>query len=112
MSPAHLDRVATFDLDDRVVQGAGVIQGGVLAGVLSEAVDDFAAQLVGSENAIALETLDVVIDSPALPGRFTLRASLVRQGCTLLVWDARLVDAAGKTVASGRTTHSVRAKRP
>ncbi len=105
MPPAD-DHVATFELDEHVVQGAGVVQGGVLAGVLGEAVGGFAAALVG-DAAIALETLDVVLDRPALPGRFTVHASLVRQGRTLLVWDARLVDAAGRTVASGRTTHRV-----
>ncbi len=103
-------RVAARLLVGDDVQGAGVVQGGIIAGLIGEIVAMFADDAAKPDGRALLETLDVAFERPAKPGPVTIVASLRRLGRTVCGWDARLVDAGGKTIATARTTHRIVAR--
>ncbi len=106
-APDPAPRLVARMLEAHDVQGAGVVQGGIVAGVIGDVVATLAEELAGPAGRAELETLDVAFERPALPGSVTIVATLQRHGRSLIGWDARLVDAAGKTVATARSTHRI-----
>lgn len=97
----------SFGIDD--VQGAGVVQGGIVAGVLADVVAAFAAAGAAPGTRVELETLTVALERPARPGPVRIVATPTRRGRSVAAWDARLVDDAGRTIATARTTFRVEA---
>ena len=93
--------VLAFSPDERAAQGAGVLQGGVLATLLDFAMA-FAAHacLARTERAFATATLTVNLQRPAPPGRYLARGRVTRQGRKLLFADAELVAAADDTLVA------------
>ncbi len=84
--------VLAFAPDERMCNPAGIVQGGVIAGVLDEAIGVLTAALVeGRPFTTAHLALDYF--APVPPGRRYLAcASLVREGRRRMVVDAELLD--------------------
>ncbi len=94
--------VLAFNPPPQFVQGAGVLQGGIVATLLDFAMAFAAhAALVASDRAFSTAALNVSLLRPAPPGRYLARGHIVRTGRHLLFADAELTaDADGKTVAT------------
>ena len=83
-----------FDPPARFAQGAGVLQGGIIATLLDFAMAFAAhAALAARDCAFATANLSVSLLRPAPPGRYLARARVLRAGRTLLFAEATLVPA-------------------
>jgi len=90
-----------FAPDERWAQGAGVLQGGVLATLLDFAMAFAAhARLARAEREFATATLTVNLLRPAPVGRYLARGRVVREGRKLLFADAELTAASDATVVA------------
>jgi len=92
--------VLAFLPHDRLVQGGGVLQGGIVTAMLDFAMA-FAAHAVVADEAFSTATLHTNLLRPALPGRHIARGHLVRRGRKLLFAAAELATEDGKLVATG-----------
>ena len=93
-----------FEADERFLNPAGTIQGGILAAMLD---DTQGPALFGSTNGeIYAPTIDFNISfvKPARPGRFVGRGRVVNVGKTIALTEAELFDEAGDLVARGTFT--------
>ena len=77
--------------------------GGVLAALIDLAADWAMVRKTGR----GVPTIDMRVDyhSPAFPGDLTLRGKIVRMGGQFSVAEARIFDAEGKLLCSGRGTY-------
>jgi len=91
-----------FTPPQRFSQGAGVLQGGIIATLLDFAMAFAAhAALAARERAFATANLSVSLLRPAPSGRYLARGRVLRAGRTLLFADATLApDSGGGTVAT------------
>ncbi len=90
-----------FDPPARFVQGAAVLQGGIVATLLDFAMAFSAhAALADRERAFSTASLNVSLLRPAVPGRYLARGRIVRAGRALLFADAELAATDGRTVAT------------
>ena len=94
--------VLAFEPPPRFVQGARVLQGGIVATLLDFAMAFAAhAALSAAERPFSTASLNVSLLRPAPPGRYLARGRIVRAGRNLLFADATLsADADGRTVAT------------
>ena len=93
-----------FTADERFLNPAGCIQGGILAAMLD---DTQGPALFGSTHGeIYAPTIDFNISfvKPALPGRFVGKGRVINLGKTIALTEAELFDAAGDLVARGTFT--------
>ncbi len=89
--------VLAFAPSARFVQGAGVLQGGIITALLDFAMAFAAhARLAREERAFATATLTVNLLRPAPPGRYLARGRIVRAGSRLLYAEAELIAATGE----------------
>jgi uncharacterized protein (TIGR00369 family) len=77
--------------------------GGVLAALVDLAADWAMVKKTGR----GVPTIDMRVDyhSPAMPGDLTLHGKVVRMGGQVSTAEARILDAQGKLLASGRGTY-------
>ncbi len=94
--------VLAFEPPPRCVQGAGVLQGGIVATLLDFAMAFAAhAALAAAERPFSTAALNVSLLRPAPPGRYLARGRIVRAGRNLLFADATLsLESDGRTVAT------------
>jgi uncharacterized protein (TIGR00369 family) len=93
-----------FTADERFLNPAGTVQGGILAAMLD---DTQGPALFGSTHGeIYAPTIDfnVTFVKPALPGRFVGKGRVVNIGKTIALTEAELFDDAGDLVARGTFT--------
>jgi uncharacterized protein (TIGR00369 family) len=95
--------VRRWVLGEEHLQGAGVVQGGVLAGILAATMRELASSLAGSSARVCDEVLETTFVRPASPGEHVATARLVRRGRTVIQAEAEIVDAAGRSVANARS---------
>lgn len=98
----------TAELDERWVNGNGVIQGGVVAGILDFAMAFTVLARRGSSLAMATTNLDVAYLRPAYPGHFEAAAELISLGRSVAFLRAEMFGADGKCVATATSTGMVR----
>ncbi|MGH8228451.1 MAG: PaaI family thioesterase [Steroidobacteraceae bacterium] len=83
-----------FTPPQQFLQGAGVIQGGIVAALLDFAMAFAAlAALGGADRPFATATLQVSLMKPAPPGRYLARGRIVRKGRRLMFAEAALAPA-------------------
>jgi uncharacterized protein (TIGR00369 family) len=97
-------------LDERWVNGNGVIQGGVVAGILDFAMAFTVLARRGSARVMATTNLDVAYLRPAYPGRFEATAELISLGRSVAFLRAEMFGPNGKCVATATSTGMVRKK--
>ena len=93
-----------FTADERFLNPAGTVQGGILAAMLD---DTQGPALFGSTHGeIYAPTIDFNISfvKPALPGEFVGKGRVVNLGKTIALTEAELFDADGDLVARGTFT--------
>ena len=98
-----------FTADERFLNPAGTVQGGILAAMLD---DTQGPALFGSTHGeIYAPTIDfnVTFVKPAPPGRFVGKGRVVNLGKTIALTEAELFDEAGELVA--RATFTCRVMR-
>jgi uncharacterized protein (TIGR00369 family) len=84
----------------RFVQGAQVLQGGIVAALLDFAMAFAAhARLADEERAFATATLTVSLLRAAPPGRYLARGRIVRLGRKLMFAEAELSSESGESFA-------------
>ena len=93
--------VLAFAPPERFVQGAGVLQGGIVATLLDFAMAFAAhARLAREERAFSTATLNVALLRPAPPGRYLAKGTIVRAGGRLFYAEADLTaEAGGESIA-------------
>ncbi len=94
--------VLAFEPPPQFMQGARVLQGGIVTTLLDFAMA-FAAHAVhaAAERVFSTAALNVSLLRPAPPGRYLARGHIVRNGRHLLFAEAELTaEADGKTVAT------------
>lgn len=76
-------------------------------GVLATLIDLSADWALVTRSGRGVPTIDLRVDyhSPAMPGDLTARGKLVKWGSQFSTAEARIFDAAGKLLASGRGTY-------
>jgi len=76
-------------------------------GILATLVDIGADWALFSTTGRGVPTIDLRIDyhAPAMPGDLTVRGKVVRAGSQLSCAEARIYDASGRLLASGRGTY-------
>ncbi|WP_218943019.1 PaaI family thioesterase [Sphingomonas sp. R-74633] len=96
-----------FTIDDRFLNPAGTVQGGILGAMLDDTQGP--VLFASTEGAVYAPTIDyhVVCLKPALPGRFTGKARVVSLGKTIAVTEAELFDEGDNLVARGTFTGRV-----
>ena len=92
--------VLAFAASARFVQGAQVLQGGIIATLLDFAMAFAAhARLAPEERAFATATLTVNLLRAAPPGRYLARGRIVRAGTRVMFAEAELASESGASVA-------------
>jgi uncharacterized protein (TIGR00369 family) len=94
--------VLAFVPPPRFLQGAQMLQGGIIAALLDFAMA-FAAHALhsGAERPFSTATLNLSLLRPATPGRYLAHGHIVRSGRRLMFANAELRgDAGGATVAT------------
>jgi len=93
--------VLAFTPPARFVQGAGVLQGGIIATLLDFAMAFAAhARLAGEERRFSTATLTLTLLRPAPPGRYLAQGRIVRAGGRLLFAEAELsAESGGESIA-------------
>jgi uncharacterized protein (TIGR00369 family) len=92
--------VLAFAPPARFVQGAQVLQGGIIATLLDFAMAFAAhARLAAAERAFSTATLTVHLLRPAPPGRYLASGRIIRAGGKLLFAEAELAAEGGESVA-------------
>jgi uncharacterized protein (TIGR00369 family) len=92
--------VLAFTPPGRFVQGAGVLQGGIIATLLDFAMAFAAhARLAREDRAFSTATLTVTLLRPAPPARYLAHGRIVRAGGKLLFAEAELTFESGESVA-------------
>lgn len=109
ISLLDLDREAgrlriSADLGERWLNGGGVIQGGITAGVLDFAMAFVVLAKLGSNQALATTNLDVNYLRPAFPGIYECVGEIVSVGRTVAFLKAELFSADGKCVGTATST--------
>lgn len=86
-------------LDETMVQGAGVVQGGTTAGVMDHSMA--LAVLAGLSEAQTLATVNLHVEykRPVTPGRYTCEAEITAPGRKIIFTRAKLFNEAGKLMA-------------
>ncbi len=84
--------------------------GGVLAALVDLGADWAMVQKTGR----GVPTIDLRVDyhAPAMPGDLTIRGKVVRMGSQFSTAEARIFDAQGKLVASGRGSYYTAQPKP
>lgn len=93
--------VLAFDPPARFAQGAGVLQGGIVAALLDFAMAFAAhAKLAADGRGFSTASLDVHFLRPAPPARYIARGRIVRAGRRLLFAQAELTAQDGELIAT------------
>jgi uncharacterized protein (TIGR00369 family) len=103
LDPARGTALLAFEPTARFVQGAGVLQGGIIGAMLDFAMAFAAhARLAGGPEHLhfATATLTVNLLRPAAPGRQLARARIVREGRRVLFADSELAAEDGRVLAT------------
>jgi len=101
-----------FEASEAFLNPAGVIQGGILASMLDEAMGPVAAAVSGGE--VFAQTLEMKVSylRAARPGAIFGEGRLVQRGREILFLEGRLTDAEGRVLATATATaRAVTAKR-
>lgn len=96
-----------YTIDERFVQGAGAVQGGIVAGMLDFGLAFAALTRVGAGESVATVSLNVNFLRAARPGRFRVEAGLERMGRTMAFARAELFQEDGQCVASASSPIAV-----
>jgi len=94
----------SFEATEAFLNPAGVVQGGILASMLDEAMGPVAAAVSGGE--IFAQTLEIKVSflRAARPGRIFGEGRLVQRGRDILFLEGRLTDAQGRVLATATAT--------
>ena len=101
-----------FEATEAFLNPAGVVQGGILASMLDEAMGPVTAAVSGGE--VFAQTLEMKISylRAARPGPIFGEGRIVQRGREILFLEGRLTDAEGRALASASATaRAVTAKR-
>lgn len=112
ISLVDLDRNAgtiriAAELGERWLNGGGVIQGGIVAGILDFAMAFAVLAKLGSNQALATTNLDVAYLRPCFPGHFEASAEVISLGRSVAFLKAVMTGPDGKTVATATSTGMV-----
>ena len=108
----ELDREAgkiriAAELSARWLNGGGVIQGGIIAGILDFAMAFAVLAKLGSNQALATTNLDVAYLRPSIPGHFEAAASVISLGRSVAFLKAEMFGPEGRRVATATSTGMV-----
>ena len=92
------------ELGERWLNGGGVIQGGIVAGILDFAMAFAVLSKMRSNQALATTNLDVAYLRPCLPGHFEATAEVISLGRSVAFLKAEMFGADGKRVATATST--------
>lgn len=95
------------ELGARWLNGGGVIQGGIIAGILDFAMAFAVLAKLGSNQALATTNLDVAYLRPSFPGHFEAAASVISLGRSVAFLKAEMFGPEGKRVATATSTGMV-----
>lgn len=95
------------ELGERWLNGGGVIQGGIVAGILDFAMAFAVLARLGSNQALATTNLDVSYLRPCLPGTFEAEGVVVSLGRSVAFLSAEMFNSEGKCVATATSTGMV-----
>ena len=95
------------ELSARWLNGGGVIQGGIVAGILDFAMAFAVLAKLGSNQALATTNLDVAYLRPSFPGHFEAAASVISLGRSVAFLKAEMFGPEGKRVATATSTGMV-----
>lgn len=90
-----------FTIDERFVNPAGTVQGGILAAMLDDTQGP--ALFAMTDGQVYAPTIDFTVSfvKAARPGRFVGRGRVVSLGKTIVFTEAELFDEGGELVARG-----------
>ncbi len=93
-----------FEATEAFLNPAGVVQGGILASMLDEAMGPVAAAVSGGE--IFAQTLEMKVNylRAGRPGPIFGEGRIVQRGREILFLEGRLTDADGRTIATATAT--------
>ena len=104
--------VWTMTVDERLVNPAGVLQGGFLAAMADSAMG--ASVVTANQQrrvSVANTSMRVSLLRPARPGdRLTCTARVAKSGRTIAFVDARIVDDDGRLIATASSTYLVKGR--
>lgn len=83
---------------------SGFIQGGILASMLDDTMGPAAFIMTGGKLYTPTITMTVNFISPGKVGSFVCEAKVVQMGKTVVFVEARLMDEAGKLIATATST--------
>ncbi len=95
------------ELGERWLNGGGVIQGGIVSGILDFAMAFAVLAKLGSNQALATTNLDVAYLRPSFPGHFEAVASVISLGRSVAFLKAEMFGPEGKRVATATSTGMV-----
>lgn len=95
------------ELGERWLNGGGVIQGGIVAGIVDFAMAFAVLAKLGSNQALATTNLDVAYLRPSFPGHFEATAEVISLGRSVAFMKAEMTGPDGKIVATATSTGMV-----
>ena len=95
------------ELGERWLTGGGVIQGGIVAGILDFAMAFAVLARLGPDQALATTNLDVAYLRPSHPGHFEATAEVISLGRSVAFLKAELFGPNGKCTATATSTGMV-----
>lgn len=93
-----------YTADDRFLNPAGVVQGGILASMLDDTLGSVIISTLERGQFAPTTDLHVQFLRPANPGRLTGRGRIVRRGKSIAFLSGELFDAANRVVAVATAT--------
>lgn len=102
--PARGRSRIAYRADLRFTNRVGVVQGGVLAAMLDEAMALATVAMDQFRTVVPTLELKVSFVAPAKPGRFVAEGQVVRKGRSVAFAEGRLFDETGELVATASTT--------
>ncbi|WP_040338268.1 PaaI family thioesterase [Candidatus Blastococcus massiliensis] len=97
-----------FTATEQFLNPAGHIQGGMLAAMLDDTMGPALVATLGPGEWAPTTDLHIQFHRPALPGPLTGHGRVVRRGGAIAFLGGELVDADGRTVATGIATAALR----
>ncbi len=97
----------TFTIEPRFTNPAGHVQGGIITAMLDATMGPCNGMVLDDNQFAPTLNINVAFINPALPGKFTGKARVVRQGLTICFLEGQIFDANNRLIATATATAKV-----
>jgi len=97
----------TFDIDERFLNPAGNVQGGIVTAMLDDTMGPALAAMLDDNQFAPTLNLNVSFIGPARVGKFTGKGKVIKKGRSVCYLQGELFDADGELVATATATAKI-----